>query len=76
MNIIADDPKDQHIADQMSAMINWKIVKSHSDKHPEFGYSMGEVLCRSLEEAVEYIKNSEYNDLYIEDYKGNNNGVD
>lgn len=68
MNIIADDPKNQNIANQLSDMVNWQIIKSISDKHPEFGYPMGEILCRSLEEAEEHIKNSEYNDLYIQAY--------
>lgn len=29
--IIADDPKDQKIADQMNAMLNWKKDKSYID---------------------------------------------
>ena len=52
----------------MSELINWKIVCSRSDMHPEFGYPLGQILCRNLQEANEYIEKSEYNDLYIKDY--------
>ncbi len=50
----------------MNDLYNWKFVKSKSDKHPVFGYPMGAVLCRNLEEANEYIKNSEFVDCYSE----------
>lgn len=49
--------------------MNWKIVKSRSDKHPEYGYPMGQILCRDIDEANEYIEKSEFKDLYIEEYK-------
>lgn len=52
----------------MNYKIDWKIVKSKSDKHPEYSYPMGEILCRSLEEAQEYVKNSEFTDCVITDY--------
>lgn len=52
----------------MTEIIDWKIVKSKSDQHPECGYPMGEILCRNLEEAKEYIKKSDFNDCYIENY--------
>lgn len=68
IEIIHDDPKDKEYADQMNSIINWKIVKSKSDIHPECGYPMGEVLCRNLEEANEYVKESEFKDCYIVDY--------
>jgi len=66
--IISNNPKDQRIADQLGSILNWKVVKSRSDKHPEYGYPMGHVLCRNLEEAEQYVKNSEFNDLYIDKY--------
>lgn len=50
-------------------MSEWKIVKSKSDKHPEFGYPMGQILFRNLSEAEEYVRNSEFIDCFIEDYK-------
>jgi hypothetical protein len=60
----------------MDRQINaWKVVESKSDKHPEFGYPMGQVLCRSNEEAEEYIKKSEFTDCLIRDYSGND-GLD
>ena len=49
-------------------MIEWKVVSSISDKHPEYGYPMGKILCINLKEAEEYVKESEYNDCYIENY--------
>lgn len=67
--IIADDPKDQYIAEQFSGLTNWKIIQSRSDKHPECGYPMGQILCRNVEEAKDYIEKSEFKDLYISDYK-------
>lgn len=69
IEIIPDDLKDTEISDHMSDLINWKIVQSKSDKHPECGYPMGQVLCKSLEEAEEHIKNSEFNDCFITSYK-------
>ena len=47
---------------------NWRVIKSASDKHPEFGYPMGQVLCRNLKEAEEYVKNSEFPDCFISEY--------
>lgn len=49
--------------------LNWHIVKSKSDKHPECGYPMGQILCRSLEEAKECLKNSEFKDCFITKYE-------
>lgn len=49
-------------------MNDWKIIKSKSDAHPEFGFPMGEILCKSLKEAEEYIEESEFKDCYILDY--------
>ena len=46
----------------------WKVVQSRSDKHPDCGYPMGQVLCRNEEEAQEHIRNSEFKDCYIRDY--------
>lgn len=47
---------------------DWKIVKSKSNEHPHCGYPLGEVLCRNLQEAQDYIKKCEFKDCYIEDY--------
>ena len=46
----------------------WKIVKSKSNQHPKYGHPFGEVLCRSLEDANNLIKKSEFKDLYITEY--------
>jgi hypothetical protein len=40
-------------------MNDWKVVQSKSDKHPEFGYPMGQVLCRNINEAEDLVNNSE-----------------
>ena len=48
-------------------MNDWKVVQSKSDKHPEFGYPMGQVLCRNINEAEDLVNNSEFTDCYIED---------
>ena len=61
--------KDTNISNQLACLINWKVVKSSSDKHPKYGYPMGQVLCRTLEEAQEYVKNSEFTDCFITDYE-------
>ncbi len=68
IEVIANDEKDTNISNQLTSLINWKIVKSKSDKHPEFGYPMGQILCRTLEEAQEHVKNSEFSDCFIIDY--------
>jgi hypothetical protein len=49
-------------------LVDWKIVASRSDKHPQCGYPMGKVLCRNLEEAEEYIAKSDFEDCYIVNY--------
>lgn len=49
-------------------MMNWVVVESKSDKHPDFGYPMGQILCRNLDEAKKYIEESEFNDCYIRNY--------
>ena len=69
VEVIPDDPKNKECAEQMTSMINLKIVKSRSDSHPEYGYPMGEILCRNLTEAKEHIEKSEFKDCYIEDYR-------
>jgi hypothetical protein len=69
IEIIPNDQKDKEISKQFESLINWKIVKSRSDKHPECGYPMGQVLCRSQDEANDHIQKSEFNDCYIEEYK-------
>ena len=53
-------------------MKDWKILTSISDKHPEIGFPMGEVLCRSTKESQEFIDNSEFKDIIIKDYKESN----
>lgn len=68
MKIIADKEENKEMAEQMTELLNWKVVESASDKHPEYGYPMGQLLCRSIEEANEYVEKSEYNDLFIRDY--------
>lgn len=68
INIIPDDEKDNKISNQISDIINWRIVKSKSDCHPIYGYPMGQILCRNEEEANEYIEKSEFKDCYLEDY--------
>lgn len=69
IEVVPDDPKDIKVTSQMSDLINWKIVQSKSDKHPECGYPMGQILCKSLEEAQEHIKDSEFNDCFITSYR-------
>lgn len=66
--ILYEDPNDEDVAKQFSALLNWKIVSSRSDKHPECGYPLGDVLCRSLEEAQKYIEDSKFTDCYVRDY--------
>lgn len=68
IKVNADDPKDHNIADQMTTLLNWKIVESKSDSHPDFGYPMGQILCRSLSDAEEHIEKSEFKDCFIRDY--------
>jgi hypothetical protein len=57
-------------------MKDWKIVKSKSNKHPEAGYPMGEILCFNQKDAEEYIEKSEFTDCYIENYISRNNNDD
>lgn len=61
-------PKDRKVAKQMQNILNWQIVQSKSDHHPEFGYSMGQVLCRNEREDIEVIEKSEFKDCYTKDY--------
>lgn len=53
---------------EISNPINWKVVQSRSDKHPEHGYPLGELLFTTLEAAKEFVENSEFTDCYITDY--------
>ncbi len=53
----------------MNDLVNYKIVESRSGSHPIHGYPMGKILCRNLEEAEEYIKNSEFKDCFISNYR-------
>jgi hypothetical protein len=71
IKIIPENEEDIKIASQLTDLINWKIVESKSDKHPECGYPLGKILCRTIEEAEAFIQKSEFNDLYIKDYKEN-----
>jgi len=66
--VVPEDAKDEVIAKHMQNMINWHIVQSKSDKHLECGYPMGQVLCRSKEEAEELCKESEFKDCYFREY--------
>ena len=66
-----DHPKDQKISDQFSELLNWKVVESRSNSHPDFGFPMGKFLCRSQEEANEYISKSEFKDCFIKNYLPN-----
>lgn len=50
-------------------MDEWLILSSKSDKHPEYGYPMGQILCRSKKEADEHIKNSPFKDIQIKKYE-------
>lgn len=68
IQVIADDIKDQKVANQFSELLDWKIVKSKSDKHPKYGYPMGRILCRNMMEAEDFLNNSEFTDCLIEDY--------
>lgn len=52
----------------MTSISEWKIVASRSDAHPKHGWPLGQVLCRNLEEAEDFIRNSEFKDCYISDY--------
>lgn len=47
--------------------LGYAIVASRSDKHPDYGYPLGQILCRSLVEAKEYIEKSEFTDCYIKE---------
>lgn len=49
-------------------MNEYKVVISKSDKHPEYGYPFGQVLCRSIEDAQKTINESEFTDLEIKEY--------
>ena len=69
IKIIPHNLEDKKISNQFESLKNWKIVKSKTDKHPEFGYPMGQVLCRSQDEANDHIEKSEFKDCYIEEYK-------
>ena len=44
IQVIADDIKDQKVANQFNQLLDWKIVKSKSDKHAKYGYPMGRIL--------------------------------
>lgn len=68
IEMIADEEKDQKIAAQMSKIINWKVVESRSDQHPEYSYPMGQILCRDLKEAEDLLRETEYTDCFIRDY--------
>lgn len=50
-------------------MKGWKVIKSLSNKHPEYGYPMGQILCRSQADAEKFINSTEFKDCVIEDYK-------
>lgn len=49
-------------------MKDWVVVRSKSGKHPEYGYPIGEILCRSLEDVESAIKNSGMDDPIVEPY--------
>jgi hypothetical protein len=66
--IMPDNPEDWVMARHLSNLLNWKVVSSRSDKHPEFSYPMGDILFRNEEEAREYIANSEFTDYYMREY--------
>lgn len=68
IEILTLDHKDNEVAKQYSALLSYKIVESRSDTHPECGYPMGQILCRSQEEAEDYVAKSEFTDCYIRDY--------
>lgn len=53
---------------QNNFMKDWKVIKSKTDKHPDCGYPMGQILCRTKEEAEKFINSSEFKDCIIEDY--------
>jgi len=76
INIIENDRKDKKIAEQLEKTLNWHVVKSRSDSNPFDGCPMGQILCRNIEEAKEYVENSTFNDLYIEDYSKINTNLD
>lgn len=54
---------------QNDFMKDWKVIKSKSDKHPDWGYPVGQILCRNQEEAEKFINSSEFKDCIVEDYK-------
>ncbi len=68
IQIIPENPEDQEIATQLSKILNWYVVKSKTDSHPDCGYPMGQILCRNLDDANEYIKNSDFDDCFITDF--------
>ncbi|HJU78102.1 MAG TPA: hypothetical protein VJ599_00870 [Nitrososphaeraceae archaeon] len=47
----------------------YKVIISKSNKHPYYGYPFGHVFCRNIEYAQNYIAESEFKDLYIQDYQ-------
>lgn len=49
-------------------MKDWLILLSKSGKHPEYGYPMGEYLCRSQKEVEGVIKQSGMTDAVIANY--------
>lgn len=48
---------------------DYKVIISKSNKHPDCGYPFGHVLCRNIEDAQNHIAESEFKDLYIQDYQ-------
>jgi len=65
-----DSPNPEFMG-QSDYIKEYKVVRSKSDKHPDFGYPMGQILCNNIYVAHEHIKNSEFKDCYIEDYNKN-----
>ncbi len=49
-------------------MDDWKIVKSRSGFHQEFGYPLPEILCRTGSDLKEALENSEIHDPEIISY--------
>jgi hypothetical protein len=53
-------------------MKNWMVIKSRSNKHDEFGYPLGEILCKNLKDAkiaMDILKITGFSDCVIEPYK-------
>lgn len=49
-------------------MESWKVLKSKSGTHKEFGYPLPQILCRNQKDLEAALENSEIHDPVIKNY--------